>query len=162
FPAEKSERLLSACASMGLEGVVMKRKGSLYRPGYRSPDWIKVPLCHAEEFVVAGYVPGPRGLSTLVLGQHDRHGKLIYAGFCGPGLADDPRAGVFEALKATRRKTCPFPVVPRLREGFTGPRDRPPQWVRPCLVVEVEYRRRLDDGLRHAVLKRLRPEKTRG
>ena len=31
--------------------VVMKRKGSIYRPGFRSPDWIKVPI-HREEFVV--------------------------------------------------------------------------------------------------------------
>lgn len=162
FPAEKSERLLNACAAMGLEGVVMKKRGSLYRPGYRSPDWIKVPLRHAEEFVVAGYLPGPRGFSTLVLGQHDRQGKFIYAGFCGTGLSDDTRAAIFEALKATRRKTCPFPAVPSLRDAFTGPRDGAPQWVRPSLVVEVEYRQRLGGGLRHAVLKGLRPEKTRG
>ena len=162
FPAEKSERLLSACASMGLEGVVMKKKGSLYRPGYRSADWIKVPLRHTEEFVVAGYVPSPRGFSTLVLGQHDRQGKLVYAGFCGTGLSEDARAIVLEALRATHRKTCPFPTVPTLRDGFTGPREGPPQWVRPRLVVEVEYRQRLEDGLRHAVLKGLRPEKTRG
>lgn len=162
FPAEKAERLLNACASMGLEGVVLKKKGSLYRPGYRTPDWIKVPLRRAEEFVVAGYVPGPRGFSSLVLGQHDRHGKLVYAGFCGTGLSDDSRTVVLEVLKASRRKTCPFPSVPTLRDGFTGPRDSPPQWVRPSLVVEVEYRQRLEDGLRHAVLKGLRPEKTRG
>ena len=43
FPATQSRRLMDACAAMGLEGVIMKRKGSLYRPGYRSPDWIKVP-----------------------------------------------------------------------------------------------------------------------
>lgn len=162
FPAETSQRLLRACASMGLEGVVMKKKGSLYRPGYRTPDWIKVPLRLAEEFVVAGYVPGPRGFSTLVLGQHDRQGKLVYAGFCGTGLSDDTRAFVLEALKAAHRKTCPFPALPALRDGFTGPRDGTPQWVRPRLVVEVEYRQRLEDGLRHAVLKGLRPEKTQG
>lgn len=162
FPAEKSGRLLSVCASMGLEGVVMKKKGSLYRPGYRTPDWIKVPLRRAEEFVVAGYVPGPRGFSTLVLGQHDRQGKLVYAGFCGTGLSDDTRAFVLETLKATRRKTCPFHAVPTLRDGFTGPREGTPQWVRPALVVEVEYRQRLKDGLRHAVLRGLRPEKTPG
>ena len=38
FPAEKSKRLMKACALMGLEGIIMKRKGSLYRPGFRSPD----------------------------------------------------------------------------------------------------------------------------
>src|SRR2546426_1060873 len=64
FPAEKSARLTKACAHMGLEGVVMKRKDSIYRPGFRSHDWVKVPIRHREEFVVAGYLPSPRGFST--------------------------------------------------------------------------------------------------
>src|SRR5262249_46193969 len=81
FAAEEGRRLLKSCALTGLEGVIMKRKGSLYRPGYRSPDWIKAPLRHREEFVVGGYLPSPRGFSTLVLGQHDRDGKLVFAGF---------------------------------------------------------------------------------
>lgn len=67
FPAAKSARLMKACALMGLEGVVMKRKGSIYRPGFRSPDWIKVPIRHREEFVIAGYLPSPRGFSTRTL-----------------------------------------------------------------------------------------------
>ena len=86
FPAEKSARLMNACAYMGLEGVVMKRKGSVYRPGFRSPDWIKVPIRHREEFVIAGYLPSPRGFSTLILGQYNRERNFVYAGFCGTGL----------------------------------------------------------------------------
>jgi ATP-dependent DNA ligase len=35
-------------------------------------------------------------------------------------------------------------------------------WVRPTLVVEVEYRPRLKDGLRHAAVKGFRPEKIPG
>jgi ATP-dependent DNA ligase len=31
--------------------------------------------------------------------------------------------------------------------------------VRPTVVVEVEYRQRLKDGLRHAALKGIRPDK---
>ena len=77
---------MKACALKGLEGVVMKRRGSLYRPGFRSPDWIKVRIRHREEFVVAGYLPSPRGFSTLVLGQYDSEGRFVYAGFCGTGL----------------------------------------------------------------------------
>ena len=37
--------------------------------------------------------------------------------------------------------------------------DVPPRWVKPALVVEVEYRQRTSDGLRHAALKSVRPEK---
>jgi bifunctional non-homologous end joining protein LigD len=59
FPGEESERLMKACAFMGLEGVVMKRKGSIYRPGFRSPDWIMVPIRNREEFIVCGYLARP-------------------------------------------------------------------------------------------------------
>ncbi|HLY21603.1 MAG TPA: hypothetical protein VKT83_03960 [bacterium] len=37
------------------------------RPGFRSPDWLEVPIRHREEFVVVGYLPSPRGFSTLIL-----------------------------------------------------------------------------------------------
>lgn len=32
--------------SQGLEGVIMKRKGSIYRPAFRSADWLKMPVRH--------------------------------------------------------------------------------------------------------------------
>ena len=40
--------------------------------------------------------------------------------------------------------------------------DTPPGWLRPSMVVEVEYRQRQKDGLRHAALRGLRPEKKPG
>jgi len=52
--------------------------------------------------------------------------------------------------------------VPDLRDDFRELPDTPPQWVRPALVVEVEYRQRLEDGLRHAALKGIRPDKKPG
>ena len=67
---------MRACAAVGLEGVIMKRRGSTYRPGLRSPDWLKVPIRHREEFVVAGYLPSPRGFSTLILG-HGRRARSV-------------------------------------------------------------------------------------
>ena len=77
FPATQSRRLMEACAAMGLEGVIMKRKGNFYRPGYRSPDWIKVPIRHTEEFIVMGYLAAnPTRLSSLILAQYDKRGKI--------------------------------------------------------------------------------------
>lgn len=50
--------------------------------------------------------------------------------------------------------------MPILRDHFGELRtDLPPHWVRPTLVVEVEFRARTTDGLRHAALKGLRPDK---
>ncbi len=74
-------------------------------------------------------------------------------------LSEDTGAVVFEELKATRRKTCPFPTEPILRDDFRELPDTPPLWVKPSVVVEVEYRQLLKNGLRHAALKGLRPEK---
>ena len=142
--------------------MIMKRKTSVCRPGFRTRDWIKVPLRQREEFVVAGYIPGARGFSTLVLGECDRAGDFVYAGFCGTGLSEETRAVMFEELKAAQPKTCPFRAVPVLRDDFREVPKAPPVWVRPSLVVQVEYRQRLRDGLRHASLKALRPDKKPG
>lgn len=34
--------LLASCELQGVESVVPKRSGSRYRPGQRSPDWVKM------------------------------------------------------------------------------------------------------------------------
>jgi bifunctional non-homologous end joining protein LigD len=115
---------MKACAMMGLEGVVMKRKASVYRPGFRTSDWPKGPIKH-RELVVGGYLPGSRGFYTRILGQYDSEGKLVCAGFCGTGLSEETRAVIFEELKATHRKTCPFPTVPVLRGHFLLTRETP-------------------------------------
>jgi ATP-dependent DNA ligase len=69
---------------------------------------------------------------------------------------------ILEELKAIQRRTCPFRALPDLRENFRELPDVPPQWVRPSVVVEVEYRQRLKDGLRHVALKGIRPDKKPG
>ena len=42
YPAEDVDALLEACEDEGMEGVVLKRGRSVYRPGERSKDWAKV------------------------------------------------------------------------------------------------------------------------
>ena len=49
-----------------------------------------------------------------------------------------------------------------LDDDFHELPDTSPQWVKPSMAVEVEYRQRLKDGLRHAALKGLRPDKKPG
>ena len=153
---------MEACAAMGLEGVIMKRKGSLYRPGYRSPDWIKVPIRHTEEFIVMGYLAAsPNRLSSLILAQYDQRGKIAYAGLVGMGLSEEARGMLLTQLHALKRKTCPCAPAPVLRDYFRELRtDLPPQWVKPVLVVQVEYRKRTGERLRHAALKGLRPDQS--
>lgn len=42
YAGEQLDDLLAACDRGGMEGVVLKRLGSIYRPGQRSSDWRKV------------------------------------------------------------------------------------------------------------------------
>jgi len=149
------------CARLGLEGVVAKRRASLYRPGVRTRDWMKISVRHREEFVVGGYLMvRPNRLSTLIVGQYDRTGTLRYVGLVGTGLSEETRRAILRELEATPRKTCPFVPAPTLRDHFGQLRaNLPPHWVKPTLVIEVEYRQRTGDGLRHAALKGLRPDR---
>jgi bifunctional non-homologous end joining protein LigD len=50
--------VLAAAAAAGLEGVIAKRPTSIYQPGRRSPDWVKVPFSRTQEVVIIGYKPG--------------------------------------------------------------------------------------------------------
>lgn len=109
--------------------------------------------------MVGGYLSSPRGFSTLILGQFNRDGNFVYAGFCGTGLSEATRSVLMEELRAIGRRTCPFRTAPDLRDDFRELPDVPPKWVRPNLVVEVEYRQRLRGGLRHAVLKGVWPDR---
>ena len=161
FPGDMGTTVYQECQRQGLEGVVAKRLNSKYQAGKRTKDWRKIPFRKREEFVVGGYLSSaPNRLSTLILGQYDRKGKLIYAGLAGSGLPLDTRKVILEELRAAETATCPFTPVPTLRDHWGELRtDLPPHWVTPTLVVEVEYRERLVDGLRHSSLKALRADK---
>lgn len=142
FPGQQGTLVFKTAVSMGLEGVIAKRRQSVYQPGMRSRDWVKIPVRKRDEFVVGGYLaPSPDNLSTLIVGQYDRAGKLRYTGLVGTGLPEETRRVILRELQATRRKTSPFMPVPILRDHFGELRtDLPPLWVKPTLVVDVEYR----------------------
>jgi bifunctional non-homologous end joining protein LigD len=44
FDAEHGRSLYRQAVTLGLEGLVAKRLGSLYRPGERSPEWVKAKV----------------------------------------------------------------------------------------------------------------------
>jgi ATP-dependent DNA ligase len=43
-PSSEAARLIEACGDLGVDGIVMKRLGSPYRPGERSSDWRKLKV----------------------------------------------------------------------------------------------------------------------
>lgn len=89
---DDGEELWRAVSASGLEGLMAKRRNSLYRPGERSPGWVKLKTKQVTELVVGGWVEGlTGGLTAVMLAEPGGGGGWAAAGR-GPGAADpDPR-----------------------------------------------------------------------
>lgn len=131
-----------------LEGIVCKRKNSLYHFGKRTRDWIKSKNLQDDDFVICGYIRKEKGVVSLVLGQY-ADGILQYKGHVtlGVGGAD------FERIAAVPAdKNPPFHIVPKGNEDAL--------WLKNGLVGTVKYMEKTAfGGLRQPVFKGLRDDK---
>jgi bifunctional non-homologous end joining protein LigD len=133
---------------MGLEGIICKQADAPYTPG-RGHGWLKVKCRGREEFVVLGWTApqGSRtGLGSLHLGYYDPAGRLHYAGGVGTGFSDTELARLRTLLDRLAADPPPQLMV------AGDPIDRSIHWVRPELVVEVQFVGWSGAGrIRHAV-----------
>jgi bifunctional non-homologous end joining protein LigD len=156
-------RLLEESQALGYEGVVAKKLASLYRPGARTGDWLKVKIPRRELVVIVGWMPSDVQLDrigSLVVARHDiaasvavqagRRQQLVYAGRVGTGLSQ-------RMLDRLRQMLAPLQVdMSPLDRGGPPPGAR---FVRPEIVCEVAFRElTLAGEVRHASFQRLRPD----
>ena len=103
--------VLDACMAQGLEGVMAKKRTSVYAPGRRSADWIKIKPLRRQEFVVCGWEEGQGGrsgrLGALVLGVYNE-GALHYVGKVGTGFTDRTLREVRKSLVPLASGASPF------------------------------------------------------
>jgi len=144
---------VAAAQEHELEGVMAKRLTGRYRPGQRSPDWIKGKFELTDDFLIGGWRPGARAIGGLLVGL-PADGGLSYHGRVGGGIGATAERQLLAVLQPLRTDACPFRDVPRAdAAGAT--------WVRPEIVVEVRYGQRTpDDRLRFPRFVRLRPDRT--
>ena len=145
---------LAAVREYALEGVVAKRVTSVYRPGLRSPDWIKIKADATAEFVIGGYRPGVRAIGGLLIGIPGPDG-LVFRGRVGGGISAAHEKTLLATLKPL--------IVPASPFATALPREdaKDATWVRPEKVVEVRYGHRTPDGrLRFPRFLRMRPDLT--
>lgn len=143
YVEREGRKLYHAADMRKLEGVVAKRKSSLYYMGKRTRDWIKFKRMADEDFIVAGYIPKGRHTFSLILAKY-RNGTLIYKGHVTSGVTK----GTVGELTFSGKS--PFSLLPVGNEEAI--------WVKPDHVCVVEYMPNLLNSLRQPVFKGFRDD----
>lgn len=151
---EKGVRLFETAAKSGIEGIVAKRKESVYKPGVRSMDWLKIKHLQKQEAIICGFTE-PRGgrkrFGSLVLGAYT-NGRIKYIGHSGGGFTGEELHRLHDALLKIAAKS------PTIKEKI--PINMPITWVKPVLVAEVEFTEWTPDSrMRHPTYAGLREDK---
>ena len=145
-----------AACELQLEGLIGKRLDAPYVSG-RSDTWIKLKCRSGQEFLVGGYTEpaGQRqGFGALLVGTRAADGSLEYAGRVGTGFDEQLLAQLRRRLDALRVTDPPFREPPKIA------RSTRVHWVRPTLVVQVEFAEMTAEGLlRQASFQGLREDK---
>jgi bifunctional non-homologous end joining protein LigD len=156
--------VVDAVRRLGLEGVIAKRRTSIYVPGERNTSWVKLKLDRQQEFVVGGYRPVANGVDALLVGFYER-GTLHFAGTVRAGFTPHVRRDVTAKVRGLHSLRCPFVDLPSSRTshwggGVTAEQMRAMQWLRPALVAQIRFVEWTAEGhLRHAAFLGLRGDK---
>lgn len=129
-----------------LEGVVGKKKNSLYWMGKRTREWNKIKVMADYEAIAIAYIPKANHMTSLVLAKYDDLGRLVITNHVTLGVS-------LSRLKqeGLRVSVCPYPAIPNGYEEAV--------WIVP-FVCTVEYMPSDKPGLRQAVFKGIRSDKS--
>jgi bifunctional non-homologous end joining protein LigD len=151
---EKGIAFFDIAKRRGLEGVIAKKKDSLYYPGIRSREWLKIKNVLGTEAVIVGYTE-PKGgrlyFGSVILATKKGKG-WIYRGHAGTGF----NAGRLKELKTKMDKLVtrdsPFDKKVSVNGKVT--------WIKPKLVADIAYTEITRDNIfRHPVFLHLREDK---
>ena len=150
--------LIRAAKEHCLEGIVAKRKNSLYEPEKRSGAWLKYRINRGQEFVIGGYTPG-HPFDALIVGYY-QDSELYYVGKVKNGFVPQVRREVYRKFKGLEIDTCPFANLPEKKRtmwALTKDEMKNCQWLKPELVAQIEFAEWTPDGhLRHSKFARNR------
>jgi len=151
---EEGEAFFEQIVAKNMEGMIAKRKDSIYHAGKRTNDWLKIKHHNTEEVVIVGFTE-PRGgrkhFGALVLGRYEGK-QLKYAGHTGTGFDDATLKAVSAKLKNLVTDKSPFKEKVKT--------NMPVTWVKPILVANIKFTEITRDGIfRHPVFQGIRVDK---
>jgi bifunctional non-homologous end joining protein LigD len=146
--------LLREIARRKLEGLVAKRRDSVYEPGKRSGAWRKFRVLQQGEFIIGGYRPCDRSFDCLLVGEI-RDGGLHFVGKVQAGFTPRIRQGLLTMFSKALARASPFVNLPqrtrgRWHDGINA-EDMPSyRWLRAEMRLRVGFVEWTDAGhLRH-------------
>ncbi len=154
FIEAKGEAYFQSVFEKGLEGIVAKKKDSLYEEGLRTGSWLKIKKLKTCDCIIFGYTRGSESreatFGALLIGVYDNKGKPIYLGKVGTGFTQEMIRLLVHNFEKITTEVAPF--RPEAGDAVT--------WLEPKLVCEVVYQVATRDlRLRMARFKRLRDDK---
>jgi ATP-dependent DNA ligase len=156
--------LIRSVREQGFEGLVAKRRSSLYESGQRSGAWVKMRVNRGQEFVIGGYTPGPKNFDALIFGYYEGD-KLIYVARTRNGFTPASRQKLFERFRGLETPNWPFANLPETRSGrwgfgLTAAKMTECRWLKPRLVGQFEFAEWTPENhLRHSRFIALREDK---
>ena len=165
YIVDKGDELFELASNLKLEGIIAKKKDSLYQSGQRSADWLKIKTQKHQEVIIGGLTKNEgtaRKFSALLVGNY-RNGSFEFTGTVGTGFTNAMQQKIVDVLEPYFIRECPFSTVPEFNKPS---RFRPKpvkatvQWVSPKVVAEIVFKTVSSDGnLRHPSFRGLREDK---
>ena len=96
---------------LGLEGIMAKRTDSVYTPGARTRDWLKIKTASRQEVVIGGFTrneDSPKLFSALLVGVFEK-GRLQYTGKVGTGYTEQMQREMMKRFKPLIQSIPPLP-----------------------------------------------------
>src|SRR5699024_7783543 len=145
---------MESSKKLGLEGVMAKRRDSIYLPGRRTQTWVKLKHAMTRDVIIVGWRTGtgersPTFASLLLAAPEGS--ELVYLGRVGTRCDEPALTSPRRKLNRLSRRTPPLPVP--------AAESRDAQWVRPPRLGEVHFSAETEARrLRHPVWRGLRDE----
>jgi bifunctional non-homologous end joining protein LigD len=156
--------LINSVWQKQFEGLIAKRRDSIYESGQRTGAWLKMRVNRGQEFVIGGYTPSPKNFDALIFGYYESK-KLIYVARTRNGFTPSLREKLFKRFKGLQTNACPFANLPEARSGrwgagLTAAKMAECRWLKPVLVGQFEFAEWTPDNhLRHSKFIALRENK---